>query len=116
MQKEAAEATTKAVKEAADKTAADQKRKDDALEKAQIQARQNAASAAAARSIASSLREQLATARTSLPQASCEAIRNYAATLGTVFGQCTQRLTEMAGYADGHAADQLMLERAWPMP
>lgn len=116
MQKEAAEATTKAVKAAMDKTQADQERKDNALKEANLRSQKNALAAAAANRANDSLRDQLATARAGLPQATCEAARNYAATLSDVFGQCTERLTELAAKADGHASDAKTLDQAWPQP
>lgn len=116
MQKDAAQATTKAVKAAMDKTQADQQRKDDALREANLRSQKNAIAAAAANRTASSLRDQLATARAGLPQATCEAARNYAATLSDVFGQCTERLTELAAKADGHASDAKTLAESWPQP
>ncbi len=114
MQKDAAEATTKAVKEAMEKTQADQKRKDDALKEANLRSQKNALAAAAANRTVDSLRDQLTTARAGLPQSTCEAARNYAATLSDVFGSCTARLTELAEKADGHASDAKTLEQAWP--
>lgn len=116
MQKDAAEATTKAVKEAMEKTQADQKRKDDALKEANLRSQKNALAAAAANRTADSLRDQLATARAGLPQATCEAARNYAATLSDVFGSCTARLAELAKQADGHASDVRTMIEAWPEP
>jgi hypothetical protein len=114
MKQEASEATTRAVKDAMAKTAVDQKRKDDALIEANKKARSNAVAADSARRVAISLRDQLASARADLPSSTIDAARNYAAAVSGVFGQCTERLTEMARIADGHAADSLMYQNAWP--
>lgn len=37
-----------------------------------------------------------------------------AATARSVFNQCAERLTEVARAADGHSADAVMLQNAWP--
>lgn len=39
----------------------------------------------------------------------------YASTLSRVFGQCSQRYTELAIRADGHAADAATCRAAWPV-
>lgn len=67
-----------------------------------------------ARAESVSLRDELATARNSLPSASCSSIREHAATLNDVFGQCAAQLERLAATADGHASDSVMLEQAWP--
>lgn len=114
MQKDAAEATTKAVQEAREEERANQERINYALKEANLRSQKNALAAAAANRTVDSLRDQLTTARAGLPQSTCEAARNYAATLGDVFGSCTARLTELAEKADGHASDAKTLEQAWP--
>ncbi len=116
MQKDAAEATASAVKAAMVKTQEDQKRKDDALIEANKRAQYNAAAAAAARTTANSLRDELATARAGLPNSTCETARNYAAALSDVFGSCTARYLELAEKATGHASDVRTLDQAWPSP
>lgn len=63
---------------------------------------------------ADSLRDDLATYRSQLPGASCDAVRKHAAALGTVFEQCAGRLESVARDAQGHASDALTLEQAWP--
>lgn len=45
------------------------------------------------------------------PVSSCPA---RAATARAVFEQCAQRYSDLAGKADGHAADAVMLQNAWP--
>lgn len=114
MKQEASEATAKAVKAAMDKTLIDQKRKDDALIEANKRAQYNAVAADSARRAAVSLRDQLAAARASLPTISCEASREYASRLSEVFGQCTERLTEVARQADDATNAAMTLDHAWP--
>jgi seryl-tRNA synthetase len=63
---------------------------------------------------ADSLRDDLATYRSQLPGASCDSVRKHADALNTVFGQCARAIGELAGKADGHAGDALMLRDAWP--
>lgn len=72
------------------------------------------ADAAATRTERDSLRHQLDAATASLSDASTASVRKYAATLADVFGQCTKRLEEMGGAAQGHASDSLMYQEAWP--
>jgi len=60
------------------------------------------------------LRDDLAASALRLPDASCGSARNYATTLNELFRQCTDQLRAVAGQADGHAADSLMLQEAWP--
>ncbi len=60
------------------------------------------------------LREQLADARTRIGEASSTAVAEYANTLSDVFGECVQAYTELAGQAQGHANDAVMLMEAWP--
>jgi hypothetical protein len=45
---------------------------------------------------------------------SLDACRLHAATLDAVFGQCAQRLEEVARDAAGHASDSLKLQQSWP--
>lgn len=116
MQKEAAEATANAVEAAMVKTQEDQKRKDDALIEANKRAQYNAAAAATARTTADSLRDELTTARAGLSSISCEASREYAARLSQVFGQCTERLTELARISDDATNAAMTLDQAWPSP
>lgn len=114
MQKEAAEATTKAVQEANAKSQAEQAKKDEAINEANKRAEKNQALARALDGDVDSLRNELASTRANLPAASCEAIRNYATTLSTVFESCSGRYQDVAGSATGHASDVILLEAAWP--
>ena len=60
------------------------------------------------------LRNDLATARVSLPDATCDSVRNYTATLADVFGECTAAVGRLAEAADHHSADSARLIEAWP--
>ena len=113
MKQEASEATTRAVKEAMEKTAVDQKRKDDALKEANLRLQKNAAAAASANRTVNSLRDELATARANLPNSTCETAINYAATVSELLGQCTERYRDLAEKATGHASDAQALDQAW---
>jgi len=68
-----------------------------------------------ARGVADRLRNDLDTARATLPSATCSAARDYAATVNELFGECTATAGRLAEAADGHAADALMLQQAWPV-
>ncbi len=61
------------------------------------------------------LRKQLSDAEQRLADASPAACIEYASTLNRVFGQCSQRYTELAIRADGHAADAATCRAAWPV-
>ena len=61
------------------------------------------------------LRKQLSDAEQRLADASPAALIEYASTLNRVFGQCSQRYTELAIRADGHAADAATCRAAWPV-
>lgn len=104
------------VQEARDETAKLQAAKDKA--EAAATTRQNALVAGARRVRAErdGLRDELAAARATLPNASCASVREHAATLNTIFGLCADRLEGLAGQAAGHASDSLKLQQAWPVP
>jgi hypothetical protein len=61
------------------------------------------------------LRDELSKASVQLPDASCTSVRQHAATLSDVFGECAAEIERVAGPASGHAADSLMLQEAWPV-
>lgn len=61
------------------------------------------------------LRKQLSDAEQRLADASPAALIEYASTLNRLFGQCSQRYTELAARADGHAADAASCRAAWPV-
>jgi hypothetical protein len=60
------------------------------------------------------LRDELASASIALPNASCASVRDHAAALNTVFGQCAAAIERLASQADGHASDSLTLQESWP--
>lgn len=62
------------------------------------------------------LRDDLAASRSGIAAASCDSVRQRAATLTDVFEQCAERYSGMAKKADGHASDSLTLQQAWPKP
>lgn len=103
-----------ALNRAGEKTRSMQAKKDEALNVANERTRKANAAANAARATADGLRLQLAASLTNLPNASCGSVREYAATLSSVFGECSARLESLGRAAEGHAIDALMLESSWP--
>lgn len=71
--------------------------------------------AAVAQRNASRLRDQLSEANVRIATASIAAVREYAATANQLLGQCSQRYTELAAKADGHALDARVCRAAWPV-
>ena len=61
------------------------------------------------------MQHKLSDAEQRLAGASLTALIEYARTLSRVFGQCSQRYTELAIRADGHAADAATCRAAWPV-
>ena len=80
----------------------------------QEQARLACAAAVATRN-AGRLRDQLSEADKRIATASAAAVRDYAATANQLLGQCSQRYTELAARADGHALDARVCRAAWPV-
>ena len=80
----------------------------------QEQARLAGAAAVAARNVGR-LREQLQQADKRIATAPAAAVRDYAATANQLLGQCSQRYTELAARADGHALDARTCRAAWPV-
>ena len=80
----------------------------------QEQARLAGAAAVATRN-AGRLRDQLSEADKRIATASATAVRDYAATANVLLGQCSQRYTELAAKADGHALDARTCNAAWPV-
>ena len=109
-----ARATSAATVKALAETTRMQKDKDHAIEQAQIRAQANARAAAAAGAERDRLRKQLASDRFALPGAACGSVREYTSTLNAVFGECADRLVEVARAADGHAVDAMTCFNAWP--
>jgi hypothetical protein len=102
-----------ATQKALDETTRMQREKDDAVAKAQAQARTNAAAADAARAERDGLRDDLAASRTTFADSTHASLAAYADTLSVVFEQCTKEYSELATKADGHAADTSTLFNAW---
>ncbi len=80
----------------------------------QEQTRLAGAAAVASRN-AGRLREQLSEADKRIATASATAVRDYAATASKLLGQCSDRYTELAARADGHALDTRVCRAAWPV-
>jgi hypothetical protein len=102
-----------ATQAAAQETARMQKEKDDAIAKANQVAQRNAAAAASATRERDRLRDDLATSRVALSNATRASLVEYTNTLATVFEQCVREYTAMAEAADRHAADAELLFTAW---
>ena len=102
-----------ATQAALDETNRMQREKDDAVAKAQAQAKSNAAAADAARLERDGLRDDLAASRTTFADSTHTSLAAYADTLSVVFEQCTKEYSDVAAKADGHAADTSTLFNAW---
>lgn len=70
--------------------------------------------AAGARLERDGLRDDLAAAQRDLPSAPPSACIERAAALSAVLDLCTAKYQELAGKAQGHASDAVMLHQAWP--
>ncbi|HQS64961.1 hypothetical protein [Acidovorax sp.] len=114
MQAQHATALASANQKALDDTIKMQKAKDEAIKAAQDRAKREAANAAAARTERDGLRAQLAATAVQLPSASCTSVRDYATTLTGLFDQCAGAYQDMAGQAQGHAADARLMLESWP--
>ena len=73
------------------------------------------ADAAAARRTVDGLREQAAEAARRLAAAPPAAVLEYATAVNQLFADCSRSYQELAGKADGHAADVETLRDAWPV-
>lgn len=73
------------------------------------------ADVAALRDAAQGLRAQHTEAMRRLAQAPAEAVREYAATVSAVFGECQARYAEVAEAAQRHSDDVRTLIEAWPV-
>jgi hypothetical protein len=91
-----------------------QKEKDDAVAEAEKRATASAASAATARALTERMLGVISDANRRIATAPQEAVRQYAATVNEVFGQCVQEYRGLAAKADGHADDIKTLMDAWP--
>lgn len=109
-----AQAQANAAAEAAIDTARMQKDKDDALRQATIKAAQNAIAANAARNELDRLRQHSDATAAAMSGATCTSVRDHAAALSAVFGECAATLEGLARKADGHALDQRTLSESFP--
>ena len=91
-----------------------QKRKDDALLKANTRALANKAAADRLAAVNRGLRDELANQRNNLSTASDDAVRKYATTSSELLAQCGAALADMARQADSHSSDVKLLQDAWP--
>lgn len=66
------------------------------------------------RAAADGLRGDLATAALRLPDATPDAVIEYATALDSVFLDCTARYEQLATKADGHASDVQTMIESWP--
>ena len=114
LQREHAEALTRATASALNATLVWQKAKDDALDRAQQRAKTQAAHAAAARRDADSLRSTLASASLRLPDATPSACVEYATASSGLLDQCAAQYQELAAVADGHVSTIRLMQDAWP--
>ena len=87
---------------------------DAALRKAEARSAQNKRDADRLRGELDGLRGDLATVPDRILGATRDAVDQYAATASVVFDQCVRRYSELAGEAQGHAADVETLRDAWP--
>ena len=115
IQAQHATALASANQKALDDTIKMQRAKDEAIKAAEQRAKQNAASAAAARRTVDGLRGTLDEFRASLPNASTAALITRADTAAELFGACVNEYRSVAESADRHAADAVMLIEAWPV-
>ena len=115
IQAQHATALARANQKALDDTIKMQRTKDEAIKAAEQRAKTQAANAAVLRTERDGLRAQLAATAVQLPSASCTSVRDYATTLTGLFDQCAGAYQDMAGQAQGHAADARTLSEAWPV-
>ena len=104
----------KANKDALDRYAAMERKKQEALDEANRIAQKNARAAADARADVNRLRDSLRTSTYGLSTATLPSIRQYSATLNSIFGECVAEIEGLAQTADGHALDSRTLMGAWP--
>lgn len=89
-------------------------RKEDAIAQAALRAQVLARESADLRESVDELQLRLDLADAALDAAAPAAVRQHAATLNRLFGQCAREYQALADRADGHASDTLMLLQAWP--
>jgi hypothetical protein len=94
-----------------------QKAKDDALKKSSVRQSRNASDARSAGAELERLRLAAPLTTPADPERggdSCPAATQRINTLTDIFRQCAGELVDLARKADGHAADAVMLQEAWP--
>lgn len=91
-----------------------QSRVDSAQQAATLRERRLAADRSRLVALNNGLRDELAAARSVMPDATCDSLRQYATTLSSVYGSCRERLVEMGLHAQGHAIDSQKLIDGWP--
>lgn len=104
-----------ATQKAAEDTNILQRKKDAALQQAQVKAQQNAVAASAAQSELNWVRDYNTRSSASIGSSTSTSVRDYATTATTVFGECAIALETMARKADGHALDARTLMQSWPI-
>ena len=114
IQAQHATALARANQKALDDTIKMQRTKDEAIKAAEQRAKTQAANAANARADADSLRAQLDGVPARIASATDSAVREYAHAASVVFAECVRSYQELAGKADGHAADARLMLDAWP--
>ena len=114
LQREHAEALTRATASALNATLVWQKAKDDAIDAAQQRAKAQARSADIARRERDSLRDTIAAASLRLPDATPSACTEYGAAVSGLLNQCAAAYQELAAVADGHVSTIRLMQDAWP--
>lgn len=108
------EAITKAQEQAAAAITANlEAQKDEAIKQAEERAKRNAVAAAGARRELDRLRSEIGSTEF-VAADSCTAAIDRAAALGELLGECSERYSEVAAKADGHANDAAAFLAAWP--
>ena len=114
IQRDAAIASKKVVDGAVADTIRMQGERDAAVKDAEKYRQQKARDAAAVELEHDGLRNELAVLRAALPTDSRETLVARAGALAIVFEQCVAEYRSLAGKAQGHLGDALMLDGAWP--
>lgn len=92
-----------------------EKTKDEAIKAAEQRAEKNRADADRSRAAVDGLRRDIASVPVRIATASREAVDQYAATAGELFGECLAEYHRVAEKAVGHASDVKMILDAWPV-
>lgn len=110
----AAQEQTKAVREAREAEQEYTRQAEAALKEAREREQQSRTNAVAANRTAGELRDNLAAIKAGLPHLTERAVRERAATLSGLLGDCAAEYSEMAGLAQRHADDVKLLQDSWP--